>query len=99
LELGRDFLQAFRCSTCGAHEEVNALVKSLDESSSACTRCGHARQPEIISSLRSDGPLATRRLSELCIPPGEVLAVRAGEQLRLYELTGDVMALWQSTER
>jgi hypothetical protein len=33
-------------------------------------------------------------LSQLGVPPGEVLAARAGERLRLYELTGDVMDFW-----
>jgi adenylyltransferase/sulfurtransferase len=95
LELGRDFLLSFRCSSCGAQEEVNALVNRMDESSSVCPRCGHARQPSIINSVTSDHALAGRSLSELGVPPGEVLVARAGEQLRLYELTGDVVALWQ----
>ncbi|MDX6696081.1 MAG: sulfur-carrier protein adenylyltransferase/sulfurtransferase [Blastocatellia bacterium] len=95
LELGRDFLLSFRCSSCGAQEEVNALVNRLGASSSRCPRCGHARQPEIMSSVTSGDALAGRSLSELGVPPGEVLAVRAGDELRLCELTGDVVALWQ----
>ncbi|HEY0406342.1 MAG TPA: ThiF family adenylyltransferase [Pyrinomonadaceae bacterium] len=95
LELGRDFLLGFRCSGCGAQEEVNALVNRLDEAASLCPRCGRARQPQIINSVGGDPLLANRSLSELGVPPGEVLAVRAGEQLRLYELTGDVIDLWQ----
>lgn len=95
LELGRYFLLGFNCSGCGAHEEVNAPLSRLDESASACPRCARPRRPEIISSLGSDHPLATRSLGGLGIPPGEVLAVRAANELCLYELTGDVLALWR----
>lgn len=95
LELGRDFLLGFNCSGCGAHEEVNALLSRLDESASDCPRCARPRRPEIISSLGSDHPLATRSLDGLGVPPGEVLAVRAADKLCLYELTGDVVALWR----
>jgi adenylyltransferase/sulfurtransferase len=95
LELGRDFLLGLRCSNCGLHEEVNALLNRLDETSSACPRCGSNREAQIIHSVASGDPQATRTLSELGIPPGEVLAVRAADQLRLYELTGDVVDLWR----
>jgi hypothetical protein len=37
---------------------------------------------------------ADRPLSELGVPPGEVLAASVGEDLRFYELTGDVKAFW-----
>src|ERR1051325_2875540 len=95
LELGRDFLLGFRCAGCGALEEVNALLSRTDESMSVCQRCAQPRAPEIISSLASNHPLSTRSLSALGIPPGEVLAVRVADELRLYELTGDVTTLWQ----
>lgn len=94
LELGRDFLPGFSCSNCGMHEEVNALLNRLDESSRACPRCESNREAQIIHSVASSDPQATRTLSELGVPPGEVLAVRAADQLRLYELTGDVVDLW-----
>ncbi|HEX8772814.1 MAG TPA: ThiF family adenylyltransferase [Pyrinomonadaceae bacterium] len=95
LELGRDFLLGFDCSGCGAREEIQALLSRVDESANACPRCGRPRRPEIISSLGSEHRLASSSLSGLGIPPGEVLAVRAAGELCLYELTGDVAALWQ----
>jgi adenylyltransferase/sulfurtransferase len=95
LELGRDFLLGFRCAVCGEQEELNTLLSSVDEAASACPRCGSARAPEIINSLGSNHPLSARRLKELGIPMGEVLIVRGADELRLYELTGDVAALWQ----
>jgi molybdopterin/thiamine biosynthesis adenylyltransferase len=94
LELGRDFLLGFRCSSCGSHEDVNAPLNRLDETSSACPGCGSNREAQLINSVESGGPCAKRTLNGLGVPPGEVLAVRAGEHLRLYELTGDVFAFW-----
>ncbi|HEY0384844.1 MAG TPA: ThiF family adenylyltransferase, partial [Pyrinomonadaceae bacterium] len=72
LELGRDFLLAFYCSSCGEQEEVNSLLSRMDESASACPRCGRVRQALITNAVATGDPLSTRTLGELGVPPGEV---------------------------
>ena len=99
LELGRDFLLGFDCSNCGRAERVNAPVGRVDATRERCPHCGATREAHIISYLDGSEPHATRPLSALGVPPGEVLAARArGVKepgcLRLYELTGDVHDLW-----
>lgn len=99
LELGRDFLLGFRCPGCGRREDVNELLGRVDEGRVMCPHCGAARDVEIVSRLEGSEPYAGRTLGELGVPPGEVLAARAGENLRLYELAGDVENLWPGARR
>lgn len=99
LELGRDFLLGFDCSNCGRAERVNAPVGRVDATRERCPHCGATREAHIISYLDGSEPHATRPLSALGVPLGEVLAARARDVkepgcLRLYELTGDVHDLW-----
>ena len=95
LELGRDFLLAFHCPACGRREAVDAPLGRVDEARQACPHCAAPRRTEILSHLDGSEPAAGRPLAGLGVPPGEVLAVRSGPRLRLYELTGDVKAMWE----
>jgi len=94
LELGRDFLLGFHCPECKRYELVNEPLGRVDEARKICTQCGKARDAEVISRLDGSEVHADRTLSELGVPPGEVLAARGGEHLCLYELIGDVTAFW-----
>lgn len=94
LELGRDFLLGLHCSGCGRSEMINALLGRVAESRGSCPWCGSVRKAEIISHLNGDERHGERTLSELGVPPGDVLAARADEQLRFYELTGDINKFW-----
>jgi molybdopterin/thiamine biosynthesis adenylyltransferase len=94
LELGRDFLLGLHCPGCDRYENINAPLGRTEESKVPCPFCGSARKADILSRLDIDNPYSERALSELGVPPGEVLAARAGERLRFYELTGDVTKFW-----
>jgi hypothetical protein len=94
LELGRDFLLTFFCEYCDRHEEVNATLGRVNEARIVCGACGRARTPDIISRVDGRSPYIDRHLSELGVPPGEILAVRSGDKMRLYELSGDIEDFW-----
>ncbi len=94
LELGRDFLLGFHCKTCYQYEHINELLGRVDESSRKCPKCGNFREPDTISRLDGSEIQANRSLSELGVPPGEVLAARSEELLCMYECTGDVEKFW-----
>jgi hypothetical protein len=94
IELGRDFLLGFHCRRCGQDEAINMPLNRMGESAAKCPACGAIRQAVVIARLDGSEPQATRPLRELVVPPGEVLAARAEEGLRLYEFTGDVKAFW-----
>ncbi len=90
LELGRDFLPAFHCPDCGHRQAVDQPWAKVLESEQLCPHCGAIRRAEVIQTLDQDSPYAGRPLSELGVPPGEVLAIRTPDGLLLYELTADV---------
>lgn len=94
LELGRDFLLGFVCEGCHRREEVNAVLGRINEARIKCSNCGRARTPRIISRIDGRSPYVNHHLTELGVPPGEVLAVRSGETMRLYELSLDVGNFW-----
>jgi adenylyltransferase/sulfurtransferase len=87
IELGRDFLVSFRCPRCDNREQVNQLIAMVEESRAKCPVCSAMRVSEVVSSLAASDALNHRKLSELGVPPGEILAVRTGEQMRFYELS------------
>jgi molybdopterin/thiamine biosynthesis adenylyltransferase len=94
LELGRNFLLGFFCTNCGGHEEINKLLGRVSEHAALCPECGTVRSAEITTRIEGGEPYAGRRLSELGVPPGEVLTAHEGEELRAYELTRDVVQYW-----
>lgn len=87
VELGRDFLVALRCPQCGNREPVNQIIARVEESRAVCPRCGVVRESELVSRLEASDALSRRKLSELGVPPGEILAVRTGERMKFYELS------------
>ncbi|MCP4405246.1 MAG: ThiF family adenylyltransferase [bacterium] len=96
LELGRDLLLEFKCETCRQHETVEKLLAQVAEPERLCPRCGKSRKANILTRLDGSELQAGWPLNALSVPPGEVLAVRVGEDVQLYELTGDVETFWNS---
>jgi adenylyltransferase/sulfurtransferase len=94
IELGRDFLLALHCPGCGAVEEVRALFGRVEASRAQCPRCGSARDPELVSRLSGEEACGDWPLSELGVPPGEILLAHVGDRRAMYALTGDVAAIW-----
>lgn len=86
LQLGRDFLLELRCLRCGRAQEVNQHWDKVLEQERICPFCGAARHAEVIRALDEQSLYIDRPLSTLGVPPGEVLAVYAGNDLLLFEL-------------
>jgi adenylyltransferase/sulfurtransferase len=90
LQLGRDFLIALTCPRCGHQRAVDRPLGQVPESERFCERDGTACEATVIHSIEASSPHADRPLAALGVPPGEVLAVQAGVEVLLYELTGDL---------
>ncbi len=95
LELDRDLVTAWRCSACGATEDVLLPLNKLDGAPAACPRCGGARTMVATHHLTGQEGLADRTLLELGIPPLHVLAARKAQDYCYFELTGDVQNVVQ----
>lgn len=86
LELGRDFLVAFRCPKGHGREEIGRVLGRVRESAAICPRCGILRQAEVLSSVDDESPYVGWSLASLGVPEGDVIAVRTGTSWLCYEL-------------
>src|SRR5579859_1130255 len=86
LELGRDFLLALHCPNCGQHQQINQVWGQVPERERVCPSCGATRRAEAIRTVDESSAYVDRSLSELGVPPGEVLALHGLGGLVLYEI-------------
>lgn len=89
IELPGDLVTEFRCGPCGSTRPVLRRLEALRERDSLCPRCGAPSAPEILTALDGGGGLGGRTLSDVGVPPYDVLKVRAGERLGGLLLAGD----------
>lgn len=90
LELGRDLLVDFCCPGCGQRQEVFRPRGAVTEQECVCPSCGAIRSGEVLTTVDETSFLVDVPLARLGVPRGEVLAVRSGRGLWLYELSGDL---------
>jgi len=90
IETGRDLLASLHCSICREDEPVFASLGKVTEAQGRCPRCGQPRTPAMFHTIDGRGvDLLDLTLSELGIPPWDVLGGRAGFEQRFYEFGGD----------
>jgi molybdopterin/thiamine biosynthesis adenylyltransferase len=90
LHLGRDLLVSLKCPLCKRERTVNRALRRVREEERLCPDEGARCETTVINAVESDSPYAERTLSGLGVPPADVVAVQSGEELLLYELTGDL---------
>jgi len=90
IETGRDLLASLHCSICREDEPVFASLGKVTEAQGRCPRCGQPRTPAMFHTIDGRGvDLLDLTLSEIGIPPWDVLGGRAGFEQRFYEFGGD----------
>jgi adenylyltransferase/sulfurtransferase len=94
LVLPRDFVHAFRCDPCGNTAEVNRLRGLLHEEDGRCPDCGGDRWPETIRTIDRESPLRSRKLTNLGVPPYDIVTVKTPDKTKAFLLTGDRKALY-----
>jgi hypothetical protein len=93
LELGYDLLTEVRCVQCGRSETIMRPLERCPESLGRCPDCNAlTRQPETISWVDAESPLANRVLAELGIPDYQILAVKGTDETRYVQLGRE--AIW-----
>jgi molybdopterin/thiamine biosynthesis adenylyltransferase len=90
IEIGRDLLASLHCAACHLDEPVFASLGKVTEAQGLCPKCGRPRVPAFFHKIDGrDLGLLDLTLSQIGIPPWDVLAGRAGMEERFYELGGD----------
>jgi adenylyltransferase/sulfurtransferase len=89
VELNQDLLAELHCAACGETEPLHASLGKVSEKRGRCPRCGADRAPTMFHTLYGTQRWLDKTLAQLGVPPWDILAGRAGEEERYYELGGD----------
>ena len=89
LELDRDLLLDLVCEPCDQRLTVGRPLASVKMSEAECPDCGQTMRPETTCRIEQESPLLERTLSELTIPPFDIVKVTATEQCHFVLLGGD----------
>ena len=87
IELGFWFVISWSCSICGKREDILKPVFQLTYEESIC--CGEERTLDVVSHFSGHESFADLTLSQIGIPPVEILRVNSGGMYHYVELSGD----------
>jgi adenylyltransferase/sulfurtransferase len=90
LEIGREVVTALNCPNCEVVSPVSPFRPNVTESEAKCPKCGNLRVPETTHYVAPDDRQGDWPLSQLGIPPLDIIQVRGAELSRYYELSGDL---------
>jgi molybdopterin/thiamine biosynthesis adenylyltransferase len=90
LQLGRDMLERLVCPKCGQEEPVFSSLGRVSAERAFCPVCPGVRR-DVITFYRINGneTFVDRPLSEIGVPPFDIVIAREGDQSIGLELAGD----------
>jgi adenylyltransferase/sulfurtransferase len=89
LEFNREIVCALVCEKCKTREDVFKSLGKITESQAKCSNCGEIRVPELTHTIYGDEKYLYLKLSEVGIPPFDILTGRDGLNMLHFELSGD----------
>jgi molybdopterin-synthase adenylyltransferase len=89
LMLDRELLVSIDCPRCGWHQKVMRPRIKVRAAEAICPECKQPAVPEFVSSVLESSPLAACALSELGIPPYDVIRVEDASRTLFFWLAGD----------
>ncbi len=89
VEFNNDLLRSLECPKCGRETLVLTSLARVTEQEARCPVCGENRVPHLFHTLSGDEDFLDRTLSQLGVPPWDVVVGRRGLEQRFYELAGD----------
>jgi adenylyltransferase/sulfurtransferase len=90
LELPRDVLEKLVCPKCHREERLFASLGRVKAERAFCPHCDHVRR-EVVTfyKIRGGESFLDQPLSEIGVPPFDILIARSGERAIGLELSGD----------
>ena len=88
MALDRDVVTRVACPTCGWSVDVRRPRTSVTTADATCPTCRQLARPEIVAEVAEDSPLIGLRLSELGIPPDDVVRVDGGSESAFFRVVG-----------
>ena len=89
LLLDRDLVVTLDCANCGTSQDVMRPLPLVGMSQAVCQECNQPQRPQLCHEVTLEGGMADRKLSELGIPPYDIVRVSTSEGEQVYLLAGD----------
>ncbi|HEV3164149.1 MAG TPA: ThiF family adenylyltransferase [Isosphaeraceae bacterium] len=89
LVLDRDLVTTIHCPRCDWETETYRPRTRVSQAESICPFCREPSQPEIVSAIADDSPLAERALAEVGIPPYDIVRVDGETASAFFLLNSD----------
>jgi molybdopterin/thiamine biosynthesis adenylyltransferase len=89
LEFVRELLLSLDCPSCGRSERVFRPLSAVSEREGECPSCGARRIPKLFHRVDGREDFLDQTLTEIGLPPWDVVVGLAGHERQGYELAGD----------
>jgi molybdopterin-synthase adenylyltransferase len=89
LSLDRDLVVSLDCTECGHSQEVMRPLQLVGMREAECPKCGKLSRPVLEHTIEENSPLAGRKLSELGVPPYDIVRVTTDQGEQVVLLAGD----------
>jgi molybdopterin/thiamine biosynthesis adenylyltransferase/uncharacterized ubiquitin-like protein YukD len=89
VEFNNDVVEALICPTCGSTEAIFRPLGRVTEDDGLCRQCGTMRNPTIFKTVSGAEEFLAKSLSEIGVPPYEIIAGRAGQRRMFLEFDAD----------
>jgi adenylyltransferase/sulfurtransferase len=89
LSLDRDLVVSLDCTVCGHSQEVLRPLQLVTMSEAQCSQCGKLSRPVLEHTIEEDSALAQKRLTQLGIPPYDIVRVTTDQGEQVFLLGGD----------
>jgi adenylyltransferase/sulfurtransferase len=94
LTLDRDLVLAVICDSCGLTQTVMQPLPLVGQSQGICPQCRQMGRPQLAHEVQTGSQLAKRKLTELGVPPYDLVRVTQGDNEYIVLLAGDRQHVW-----
>ncbi len=89
LILDRDLVVSLDCARCHVHQPVMKPMQLVGMKDAKCPQCGETSRPNLEHAISAHSEYAGNKLSELGIPPYDIVRVSANNVEKVFLLGGD----------
>jgi len=86
IELAREIVESLRCVARGREWAVMQAIDRVSESDARCASCGSDSTPSFLHAIKRTSPHLAKRISELPLPPRDIVWARTGDRFLGFEL-------------
>lgn len=96
LSLDRDLVVSLECSTCARDQKILRPAQEVGVSEAKCPGCGEIMKPRLEHQIVQNSSLSLEKLSDLGIPPYDIVRVSTNQKEVYLLLSGDQERVYQT---